>query len=57
MILEIGILLAIATMLSWGVADFFAKKAIDKTGYRTSLVISHSVTIVRYFKGRQDYVI
>ena len=49
MILEIGILFAIATMLSWGVADFFAKKAIDKMGYRASLVISHSVTLVPIF--------
>ena len=49
MILEIGILFAITTMLSWGVADFFAKKAIDNTGYRASLIISHSVTLVPIF--------
>ncbi|MGD0644178.1 MAG: DMT family transporter [Candidatus Bathyarchaeia archaeon] len=49
MTLEIGILFAITTMLSWGLADFFAKKAIDKTGYRASLVINQSVSIVPIF--------
>ncbi|MGD0995508.1 MAG: DMT family transporter [Candidatus Bathyarchaeia archaeon] len=49
MTLEIGILFAITTMLSWGVADFFAKKAIDKTGYRASLVINQSVSLVPIF--------
>ena len=49
MTLEIGILFAIGTMLSWGVADFFAKKAIDKTGFKVSLVINQSVSFVPIF--------
>lgn len=49
MTLEIGILLAIGTMLSWGVADFFAKKAIDKTGFKVSLWINQSVSFVPIF--------
>ncbi len=43
MALEIGILLALITMLSWGTADFFAKKAIDKVGYKTSLILNQLV--------------
>src|SRR5208283_554895 len=49
MTLEIGILFAIVTMLSWGAADFFAKKAIDKTGYKVSLVINQSASFVPIF--------
>ena len=37
MALDLGILLAITAMISWGIADFFAKKAIDKIGYKTSI--------------------
>jgi drug/metabolite transporter (DMT)-like permease len=33
-------------MLSWGVADFLAKKAIDKVGYKTSLVLNQTVALV-----------
>ena len=33
-------------MLSWGVADFLAKKAIDKIGYKTSLVLNQVVAFV-----------
>jgi len=46
MALEIGILFAITAMLSWGTADFFAKKAIDKVGYKTSLLLNHLVAFV-----------
>ena len=49
MTLETGILFAISTMISWGVADFFAKKAIDKTGYKASLAINLSVSLVPIF--------
>lgn len=44
--LEIGILFAITAMLSWGTADFFAKKAVDKLGYKTSLLINQLVAFV-----------
>ncbi|MGA3060057.1 MAG: DMT family transporter [Candidatus Bathyarchaeia archaeon] len=44
--LDLGILLAIIAMMSWGVADFLAKIAIDKIGYRTSLVIDQTVNLV-----------
>jgi drug/metabolite transporter (DMT)-like permease len=46
MALEIGILFAITAMLSWGTADFFAKKAIDKVGYKTSLLLNHLVAFI-----------
>jgi drug/metabolite transporter (DMT)-like permease len=45
MALEIGILFAIITMLSWGTADIFAKKAIDKIGYKTSLLLNHAIAL------------
>ena len=45
MTLEIGILFAIVSMLSWGTADFFAKKVIDKIGYATTLVFNLSVSL------------
>jgi drug/metabolite transporter (DMT)-like permease len=37
---KIGILFAITAMLSWGVGDFLAKKAIDKIGYAKSMMIN-----------------
>ncbi len=43
MALAIGILFAIIVMLSWGTADFFAKKAIDRVGYKTSLILNQLV--------------
>jgi transporter family protein len=43
--LDIGILLAIVTMLSWGIADFFAKQAIDKIGYKLSLLLNQAVAL------------
>ncbi len=46
MALEIGILFAITAMLSWGTADFFAKKAIDKVGYKTSLLLNQLVAFI-----------
>jgi len=46
MALEIGILFAIITMLSWGTADVFAKKAINKIGYKTALLLNHATAIV-----------
>ena len=46
MALDIGILFAVTAMLSWGVADFLAKKAIDKIGYKTSIVINQVVAFV-----------
>ena len=33
-----GIVFAVAAMLSWGFADFFAKKAIDKIGFARALL-------------------
>ena len=49
MALEIGILFALTAMLSWGTADFFAKKAIDKVGYKTSLLLNQLVGFVPLF--------
>ena len=46
MALDFGIALAVAAMVSWGVADFLAKKAIDQVGYRTSIVINQTVAFV-----------
>jgi uncharacterized membrane protein len=46
MALDFGIALAVAAMVSWGVADFLAKKAIDQIGYRTSIVINQTVAFV-----------
>lgn len=46
MALEIGILFAIITMLSWGTADVFAKKAINKIGYKTALLLNQATAIV-----------
>jgi drug/metabolite transporter (DMT)-like permease len=46
MALDLGIMLAVAAMVSWGVADFLAKKAIDQVGYRTSIVISQVVAFL-----------
>jgi len=46
MALDWGIALAVAAMVSWGVADFLAKKAIDQVGYRTSIVINQAVAFV-----------
>ncbi len=46
MALALGILFAITAMLSWGTADFFAKKAIDKLGYKISLLLNHLVAFV-----------
>ena len=44
---DLGILLAITAMLSWGVADFLAKKAIDKIGYKT--IYSYKPSLSRFF--------
>jgi len=46
MVLALGILFAIVALLSWGIADFFAKKAIDKVGYKTSLLLNHATAFV-----------
>jgi len=46
MALGLGIVLAVAAMVSWGVADFLAKKAIDQIGYRTSIIINQAVAFV-----------
>jgi uncharacterized membrane protein len=46
MALEFGILFALTAMLSWGTADFFAKKAIDKVGFKNSLLLNHLVAFV-----------
>ena len=46
MALDWGIALAVAAMVSWGVADFLAKKAIDQIGYRTSIVINQVVAFL-----------
>lgn len=40
-----GILFALITLLSWGTADFFAKKAVDKVGYATSLIINQIIAL------------
>ncbi len=46
MALDLGILFAITAMLSWGVADFLAKKAIDKIGYKTSILLNQVIAFV-----------
>ncbi len=46
MALDWGIALAIVAMVSWGVADFLAKKAIDQIGYRTSIIINQAVAFL-----------
>ena len=46
MAIAVGILFAITAMLSWGTADFFAKKAIDKVGYKTSLLLNQLVAFL-----------
>ncbi|MGA3111119.1 MAG: DMT family transporter [Candidatus Bathyarchaeia archaeon] len=46
MALDWGIALAVAAMVSWGVADFLAKKAIDQIGYRASIVINQVVAFL-----------
>ena len=46
MALDLGIFFAVTAMLSWGVADFLAKKAIDKIGYKTSIVINQLVALI-----------
>lgn len=46
MALAVGILFAITAMLGWGTSDFFAKKAIDKVGYKTSLLLNQLVAFV-----------
>ena len=46
MALDLGIALAVAAMVSWGVADFLAKKAIDQIGYRISIIINQAVAFV-----------
>ena len=43
---DFGIFLAVTAMLSWGFADFLAKKAIDKVGYKTSIVLNQAVSLV-----------
>lgn len=45
MAIEIGILFAIVSMLSWGIADFFAKKSIDKIGYTKSLLFNQAISL------------
>ena len=45
MALEIGILFAVTSMLSWGLADFFAKKAIDKIGYVRTLLMNQFIAL------------
>jgi len=46
MALDWGIALAVVAMVSWGVADFLAKKAIDQIGYRTSIVINQAIAFI-----------
>lgn len=46
MALDWGIALAVVAMVSWGVADFLAKKAIDQVGYRTSIVINQAIAFI-----------
>lgn len=46
MALALGILLAIVALLSWGIADFFAKKAIDKVGYKTALLLNNATAFI-----------
>jgi drug/metabolite transporter (DMT)-like permease len=45
MAVQIGILFAVVTLLSWGAADFFAKKGIDKVGHTTALLLNQAVAI------------
>jgi drug/metabolite transporter (DMT)-like permease len=45
MVVVIGALFAITTMLCWGTADFFAKKAVDKVGYVPALMINQAIAL------------
>ena len=40
-----GVLFAVATLLCWGAADFFAKKAVDKVGFVVALLINQVVAL------------
>ncbi len=46
MALDWGILLAVIAMVSWGVADFLAKKAIDQVGYKISTVLNQTFAFI-----------
>jgi drug/metabolite transporter (DMT)-like permease len=46
MALDVGILLAVTAMVSWGVADFLAKKAIDQVGYKISTVLNQTFAFI-----------
>lgn len=45
----LGILFAITAMLGWGVADFLAKKVIDKYGGFQTLIISQALGLIPVF--------
>ncbi|NLE03341.1 MAG: EamA family transporter, partial [Crenarchaeota archaeon] len=45
MAVAVGVLFAFATMLCWGAADFFAKKAVDNVGYKLALLINQIVAL------------
>jgi len=45
MVIAVGVLFAFVTMLSWGTADFFAKRAVDKIGYVPALLINQSIAL------------
>ncbi len=45
MSVAVGLLFAVATMLCWGAADFFAKKAVDKVGYVIALLINQAIAL------------
>lgn len=49
MALDFGILLATVAMVSWGVADFLSKKAIDNIGFKTSIIINQSISFTAIF--------
>src|SRR2546427_13270145 len=46
MALEVGIVLAIFAMLSYGFADFFSKKAVDRIGYVKSLLFNQLIAFI-----------
>jgi len=46
MALDVGIILAVAAMVSWGVADFLAKVAIDRVGYKISILLNQAVAFI-----------
>lgn len=46
MALTLGIIFGLLAMLGWGIADFFAKKAVNKVGPYRTFFYSHSISFI-----------